>query len=86
WLRRTGSDLELSVIGTGDTITIGNWYGGSACQVEQIALATGKSLAAGKVNALVDAMAAFAPPAAGQTTLPANYQTALNGVIAANWV
>jgi hypothetical protein len=30
-------------------------------------------------------MAAFAPPAAGQTSLPPNYQTALNPVIAANW-
>jgi hypothetical protein len=33
----------------------------------------------------VSAMAAFSPPAAGQTTLPANYQTALAPVIAANW-
>jgi hypothetical protein len=30
-------------------------------------------------------MAAFATPAAGQTTLPAAYQTALNPLIAANW-
>jgi hypothetical protein len=37
------------------------------------------------VRGLVDAMAAFTPPAAGQTTLPANYQTALNAVIASSW-
>jgi hypothetical protein len=30
-------------------------------------------------------MAAFAPPAAGQTTLPTDYQTALNPIIAASW-
>jgi hypothetical protein len=30
-------------------------------------------------------MAAFAPPAAGQTTLPDDYRTALQPVIAANW-
>jgi hypothetical protein len=30
-------------------------------------------------------MAGFAPPAAGQTTLPANYQASLATVIAANW-
>jgi len=30
-------------------------------------------------------MAAFAPPAAGQTTLPASYQDDLLPVIAANW-
>jgi hypothetical protein len=38
-----------------------------------------------KVDTLVQAMAAFAPPAAGQTTLPPAYQTALASVIAANW-
>jgi hypothetical protein len=31
------------------------------------------------------AMAAFSPPPAGQTTLSANYQTALAPVIAADW-
>jgi hypothetical protein len=30
-------------------------------------------------------MAAFAPPAAGQTSLPSDYQSALAPVIAANW-
>lgn len=30
-------------------------------------------------------MAVFAPPAVGQTSLPANYQEALNPLIAANW-
>ena len=39
----------------------------------------------GDVDLLVNAMARFAPPAAGQTTLPTTYQTALNTVIAANW-
>jgi hypothetical protein len=35
-----------------------------------------------QVETLVQAMASFTPPAAGQTTLPQSYQTAL---IAANW-
>jgi hypothetical protein len=30
-------------------------------------------------------MAAFAPPALGITTLPLDYQAALNPLIAANW-
>jgi hypothetical protein len=37
------------------------------------------------VDALVDAMAAFSPPASGQTTLPTNYGKVLAPVIAANW-
>lgn len=40
---------------------------------------------ADQVNTLVQAMAAFAPPAPGETTLPPTYQTALAPVIAANW-
>jgi hypothetical protein len=38
-----------------------------------------------QVDQLVGAMAAFAPPAAGQTSLPQNYKEALNTVIASNW-
>jgi len=37
------------------------------------------------VDALVNAMASFTAPPAGQTTLPENYQTTLAPVIAANW-
>ena len=38
-----------------------------------------------QVDVLVQAMAAFAPPGAGQTTLPSNYQQALAAVLAVNW-
>ncbi|AKJ26844.1 alkaline phosphatase [Caldimonas brevitalea] len=85
WFRRVGSDLEVSIIGTTDKTTIGGWYSASAYQVEQFKTADGKMLLNTQVNALVSAMAGFAPPAAGQTTLSADYQTSLNPVIAANW-
>lgn len=85
WFRHLGSNLEISVIGTSDSFTINNWYGSAANQVETVKLSDGKTLTADKVDNLVNAMAAFTPPAAGQTTLAANYQTALNPVIAANW-
>ncbi|MGH6646410.1 calcium-binding protein [Aquabacterium sp.] len=85
WFRHIGNNLELSVIGTNDKFTINNWYASAANQVESVKLSDGKTLTANKVDNLVNAMAAFTPPAAGQTTLPANYQTALNPVIAANW-
>jgi hypothetical protein len=85
WLRRVGSDLELSIIGTSDKSTLKNWYAGNAYHVEQFKTADGKKLLDTQVDVLVAAMAAFAPPAAGQTTLPTAYQTALNPLIAANW-
>lgn len=62
-----------------------SWYSGSAYHVEQFKTADNHTLLATKVEVLVQAMAAFSPPAAGQTTLPPAYQTALAPVIAANW-
>lgn len=85
WFRRVGSDLEVSIIGSADKTTISNWYTGNAYHVEQIKTADGKTLLDSKVDALVSAMAGFAPPAAGQSSLPANYQSTLSPVIAANW-
>ena len=85
WLRRVGSNLELSVIGTADRLTINGWYTNPAKRIESFQLADGQALQATQVQRLVDAMAAFAPPAAGQTTLPPAYQSALQPVIAPNW-
>jgi Ca2+-binding RTX toxin-like protein len=85
WLRHVSNNLEASVIGTTDTFTITNWYTSAANQVESLKLADGKMLTAVNAQKLVDAMASFSPPAQGQTTLPANYQSALSTVIAANW-
>lgn len=86
WLRRVSNNLEVSVIGTTDRFTITNWYSSSANQVESFKLSDNRTLTASKVQSLVDAMAAFTPPVEGQTTLPSNYQSSLNAVIAANWV
>jgi Ca2+-binding RTX toxin-like protein len=85
WFRQVGMSLEASVIGTSDKLTIQNWYTSNSHRVEQFKTADGKTLLDGQVQNLVQAMASFAPPAAGQTTLPESYAAALNGVIAANW-
>jgi hypothetical protein len=85
WFRQVGSSLEVSVIGSTDKFTVSNWYSGSPYHVEQFKTADGKVLLDTQVQNLVHAMAGFAPPASGQTTLPANYQSSLNPVIAANW-
>ncbi|WP_431149420.1 putative Ig domain-containing protein [Acidovorax facilis] len=84
WLRKAGNNLEISVIGKTDKAIVKDWYLGDSRHVEQI-WANGKVLLDTKVQSLVDAMAAFSPPAAGQTTLPSNYQSALSPVLAANW-
>ena len=85
WFRQVSNNLEVSVIGTADKFTISNWYLGSQYRVEQFKTADGKTLLDSQVQNLVQAMASFAPPAAGQTTLNASQQAALTPVLAANW-
>jgi Ca2+-binding RTX toxin-like protein len=85
WLRHVGNHLEAGIIGTADKLTLENWYLGSGYHVEQFQTADGKLLLDSRVENLVQAMAAFAPPAAGQTVLPPTYQDTLAPVIAANW-
>lgn len=85
WFRHVGNDLEISIIGTSDKAVVRDWYLGQAYHVEELRSAGGKTLLDTQVDQLVQAMASFNPPASGQTSLPANYQTALAPVIAANW-
>jgi Ca2+-binding RTX toxin-like protein len=85
WFRRIGNNLEVDIIGTTDSMTVQNWYSGSAFHVEQFKIADGKVLTDTRVQNLVQAMASFTPPSAGQTSLPPAYQTALQPVIAVNW-
>jgi Ca2+-binding RTX toxin-like protein len=85
WFKHVGNNLEASIIGTNDKFVISNWYSGSANQVEQFKTSDGAVLLNSQVEALVSAMASFAPPAVGQTTLSPDYQAALGIVLAANW-
>lgn len=85
WLRKTGNDLEASVIGTGDKAIVQDWYLGNPYHVEQIKSGDGKLLQDTQVDKLVQAMAGFTPPALGQTSLTAAQQAALAPVLAANW-
>jgi len=86
WFRQVGSALEVSIIGTDDRVQIANWYAGASYHVERFKTADGQTLLDSNVQNLVNAMAAFAPPSMGQTTLPTNYQSTLQPTIAANWV
>ncbi|MBF0340527.1 MAG: putative Ig domain-containing protein, partial [Magnetococcales bacterium] len=85
WLQHSGNNLELSLIGSTDKLTIKSWYLGSQYHVEQFKTIDNRLLLDAQVENLVQVMAAFAPPSPGQTTLPQNYQNVLSPVIAANW-
>ncbi len=85
WFTKTGNNLDVSIIGTTDKFTVSNWYLGNQYRVEQFKTSDGKTLLDSQVQNLVQAMASFAPPPVGQTTLNTAQQTALAPVIAANW-
>jgi Ca2+-binding RTX toxin-like protein len=85
WFAKSGNHLNVSIIGTGDRFTLSNWYLGDQYRVEQFKTSDGKTLLDSQVQNLVSAMAGFAPPAAGQTTLTTSQASALAPVIAANW-
>lgn len=85
WFRRGANDLEVSIIGTADTLVVKDWYLGTAYHIEQFKTADGMTLLDSQVENLVNAMASFTPPAAGETTLPPTYQSSLDPVIAASW-
>ena len=85
WFTKTGNNLDVSIIGTTDKFTLSNWYLGNQYHVEQFKTSDGKTLLDSQVQNLVQAMASFAPPAVGQTSLTPVQQTALAPVIAANW-
>lgn len=85
WFGKAGNDLQISIIGTADKAILQNWYSGSAYHVEQIKSGDGKMLQDTRVEALVQAMAGFAPPAMGQMDFSAGYAAQLAPVLAANW-
>ncbi len=86
WFRNAGNDLEISIIGTSDKVTVRDWYQGEVYWVEQFKTADGRTLNAQSVNAMVSAMAGLAPPPLGQTSLSTSQQAALAPAFAANWI
>jgi Ca2+-binding RTX toxin-like protein len=62
-----------------------NWFGSGARRIDWFKTGDGKVLQEAQVQNLVDAMAAFAPPPAGQTALSPEYQAVLMPTLAANW-
>jgi Ca2+-binding RTX toxin-like protein len=86
WFDRSGRDLVASIIGTQDSVTIKDWFHKRHGQsIEKFTVSDGAALLNNQVDALVNAMAQFAPPSMGETTLPDDYKTVLSPVIAASW-
>ena len=85
WFERAGNDLVLSVIGTDDQVTIDDWYRSSKNHVELFEASDAMALSNNNIDQLVNAMAAFNKPAAGETELSTQLRDDLSPVLAASW-
>ena len=85
WFQQVGQDLLITELGQGGTVTAKNWFAAKPEQAYGISAGDGKSISSSGVNQLVQAMAAFAPPAPGATSFTAAEQQTLKPVLAANW-
>jgi Ca2+-binding RTX toxin-like protein len=86
WLTRSGRDLDISILGTQDKVTITDWFSGLSHRIEKItATGDGKTLTASHVNALVNVMARFDAPVDGVLALPPDTPRALVKVVTNSW-
>ncbi|ABC32762.1 RTX toxins and related Ca2+-binding protein [Hahella chejuensis KCTC 2396] len=85
WLTRNGNALDIQLLGSsGDSVRINNWYANSYYQIEEIHTQDAM-LDHSKVEALVNAMAAFGAPSGGEITLTDEERSQVNAAIAAAW-
>jgi len=85
WFKHVGTNLEVSVIGTSDKVTVRNWYNDAGNSVETIRVADGHYLIDSQVEQLVQAMAGMTPPPGGQTSLTSVEHQQLDAVLTASW-
>ena len=85
WFSQNGSDLDISILGTHDQIAVNGWFNGTANQLQSINVFDGETIVGSDVQRLVDAMATFAVPDAGQATYTPQERSALTPVLAATW-
>ena len=84
WFRMSGNNLVIQIIGTGDRVTVDNWFGGSDHRLD-FELSDGRELAAADVHQLVTAMAQFTLPGDGATEYTAEQHRSLDPLLAAHW-
>lgn len=84
---RTGSDLTVGILGTSDKLIFENWYTDAAQRVDFFETSDGKSVGIAGVNALVSAMASFAPTSAAvsNATTVSNLGQSVQLAVSQNW-
>ncbi|HET6619972.1 MAG TPA: calcium-binding protein [Dongiaceae bacterium] len=87
WFAKTGSDLLVTLRGTGntDSVRLKGWYSDPSSQLSRFELSDGSVLEASRVQQMVQAMAAFTNSAGAPMTMSSSQAQSVEAVIAANW-
>jgi hypothetical protein len=85
WFSRSGNDLEIVLLGSGDQMSVANWFGSGASHLRGIVLSDGESIVAAQINQLVDAMSQFSPPLPGEAQYTPVENQALAPLVASSW-
>jgi len=85
WFQHKEQDLNISVIGSKQKVTLHNWYADLPERPREIITGSNRWLMERNVERLVEAMAAFAPPTSATFNLSETEQQRLQPVLAANW-
>ncbi len=83
WFTQDGNDLLVTVDGTSSNLRLTDWFNGATHAT--LVASDGHQLVDSQVASLVQAMAQFAPPAPGQTSLSPEQRESLMPVIASSW-
>jgi Ca2+-binding RTX toxin-like protein len=84
WFAQVGNNLQINVLGSSEQITVDNWFT-TGTKLNQLTSSDGHTINATGIGQLVQAMASFGIPPAGQTSYTTQEQTTLAPVMAANW-
>ena len=84
WFSQSGEDLVVNVLDSSESLTVQGWFNGQADQVSSFS-ANGLALYNSGIEQLVQAMAAYPVPSAGQTSYTAQEQQTLNPLVATSW-
>ena len=84
WFNRSGSNLQITVAGTDDRVTISNWYSNANYQVDRIEVGDSVLLNS-QVEQLVSAMASYGVPSGAGNVIPQEVKDELQPVLAETW-
>ena len=84
WFSRNGSNLQITVAGTDDQVTINNWYSNANYQLDRIEVGASVLLNS-QVEQLVSAMASHSVSSGVGNVIPQEVKDGLQPVLAETW-